>query len=381
MYNPLTTSIIIGYFIILFIHTFTLIHIIRHHKNYGTFLNLALIIILIFNTGILYSSLFVFSIIIYQSESVNIMLWKLTTAIAFLTLGLMVLIGSFMIEYKKISIFPSLCFTTLYGFLIGLLFFFDSVQIIHKSSDTPPYLITDTSKINFAFNFLTGLITIIFLILIIIYFLYIGIRLYLNSRDKKAIQGFLINAIIFGIPMIIYILYIIFQLTIYRELYIIFLWINSIILCITLIKKPEMFFVLTNKIFYINIYHKSGILLYSYKFEKEGIITDSVIWGNILIGINHILSEFIGSRDKIDMLQTKNAKIVVNYNNEYGFAVLVITNQKNIILDNIMENFTNDFKDRYKSELLEIQDLNKIINVSEFKDTKEIIEENFKIYL
>ena len=181
--------------------------------------------------------------------------------------------------------------------------------------------------------------------------------------------------------MIIYIHYLIFQLTTYRELYIIFLWINSIILCITLIKKPEMFFVLTNKIFYLNIYHKSGILLYSYKFEKEGVIADSVIWGSILIGINHILSEFIGSRDKIDMLQTKNAEIVVNYNNEFGFAVLVITNQKNEILDNFIENFTNDFKARYKSELLEIQDLNKLIDVSEFKDTKEIIEENFKIYL
>jgi hypothetical protein len=46
-----------------------------------------------------------------------------------------------------------------------------------------------------------------------------------------------------------------------------------------------------------------------------------------------------------------------------------------------MVNFTNDFKDRYKNDLLEIQDLNKIINVSEFKDTKEIIEKNFKIYL
>ncbi|MFX0187060.1 MAG: hypothetical protein ACFE8A_04915 [Candidatus Hodarchaeota archaeon] len=309
------------------------------------------------------------------------MLWKLTTAIAFLTLGLMVIIGSFMIEYKKISIFPFLCFTALYGFQIGLLFFFDSVQIIHESSDTPPYLITDTSEINFIFNFLTGLVTIIFLILIIIYFLYIGILLYAKSRDKKAIQGFLINAIIFGIPMIIYIHYLIFHLTTFRELYIIFLWINSIILCLTLIKKPEMFFVLTNKIFYLNIYHKSGILLYSYKFEKEGIIADSVIWGNILIGINHIISEFIGSRDKIDMLQTKNAKIIVNYNNKYGFAVLVVTNQKNKILDNIMVNFTNDFADRYKSELLEIQDLNKIINVSEFKDTKAIIEENFKIYL
>ena len=81
------------------------------------------------------------------------------------------------------------------------------------------------------------------------------------------------------------------------------------------------------------------------------------------------------------MLQTKKAKIIVNYNNEYGFAVLVISNQKNEILVNLMENFTNDFKDRYKNELIEIQDLNKIIDVSDFKDTKDIIEENFKIYL
>ena len=381
MYNPLTISIIVGYFIILCIHTFTIVYIIRHSKNYVTILNLILILILVFNTGILYSTLFVFSIIIYQSESVTIMLWKLATVIGFITLGIMVIIGSFMIEYKKILIFPFLCFTTLFGFLIGTLFFSDSVQIIHKSSDTPPYLITDTLKINFIFNFLTGLIIIIFLILIIIYFLYIGIILFYNSREKKIVQGFLINAIIFGFPMIIYILYIIIQLPLYKELYIIFLWINSTVTCITLIKKPETFLVLTNKVFYLNVYHKSGILLYSYKFEKEGVIADSVIWGSILIGINHILSEFIGSRDKIDMLQTKNAKIVVNYNNEFGFAVLVITNQKNEILDNFIENFTNDFKARYKSELLEIQDLNKLIDVSEFKDTKEIIEENFKIYL
>ena len=46
-----------------------------------------------------------------------------------------------------------------------------------------------------------------------------------------------------------------------------------------------------------------------------------------------------------------------------------------------MENFTNDFKERYKNELMEIQDLNKIIDVSDFKDTKDIIEENFKLFL
>ncbi|GAH93261.1 unnamed protein product, partial [marine sediment metagenome] len=46
----------------------------------------------------------------------------------------------------------------------------------------------------------------------------------------------------------------------------------------------------------------------------------------------------------------------VNYNNEFGFAVLVITNKKNEILKNLMESFMNDFENRYKTELNEIQD-------------------------
>jgi hypothetical protein len=142
-----------------------------------------------------------------------------------------------------------------------------------------------------------------------------------------------------------------------------------------------MFLVLTNKIYYLNIYHKSGILLYSYKFEKEENLTDSAIWGNILIGINHILSEFIDKKDQIDVMQTKETDIIVNYNNEFGFAVLVITNKKNEILENFMESFMNDFINRYKTELNEIQDLNKIINVSEFEDTEQIIKKNFQIYL
>ena len=80
-------------------------------------------------------------------------------------------------------------------------------------------------------------------------------------------------------------------------------------------------------------------------------------------------------------METKNSEIVVNYNNDYGFAVLVITNKKNDILKNKTENFIRDFKNRYETELNEIQDLNKMINVSEFEDTKEIIENNFQVYL
>jgi hypothetical protein len=145
---------------------------------------------------------------------------------------------------------------------------------------------------------------------------------------------------------------------------------------------PKMFIALTNKIYFINIYHKSGILLYSYQFEKsvpeEG---DSSIWGNILIGLNHILSEFINKDDQIDVLQTKNAEIVVNYNNEYGFAVLVITNQRNSLIEKNMRDLTREFEKRYEKELSELLDINRIINVSDFEDADRIIEENFQLFL
>ena len=46
-----------------------------------------------------------------------------------------------------------------------------------------------------------------------------------------------------------------------------------------------------------------------------------------------------------------------------------------------MKKFTLEFRNRYKEELLEIQDLNKLINVSEFTETKELIEKGFQLYL
>jgi hypothetical protein len=145
---------------------------------------------------------------------------------------------------------------------------------------------------------------------------------------------------------------------------------------------PKMFIALTNKIYFINIYHKTGVLLYSYQFEKsvpqEG---DSSIWGNILIGLNHILSEFINKDDQIDVLQTKNAEIVVNYNNDYGFAVLVITNQRNSLIEKNMRELTQEFEKRYQKELSELLDINRIINVSDFEDADRIIEENFQLFL
>ena len=97
-----------------------------------------------------------------------------------------------------------------------------------------------------------------------------------------------------------------------------------------LIKKPEIYTELTNKVYFINIYHKSGILLYSYEFGESKAIIDSTTWGNIIIGINHMLSEFVDTKDQIEVLKTDNSDIIVNYD-DLGFAVVLITNQKNMI--------------------------------------------------
>jgi hypothetical protein len=149
-----------------------------------------------------------------------------------------------------------------------------------------------------------------------------------------------------------------------------------------LIKNPEMFFILPNKIFSINVYHKSGILLYNYNFEKESDFKDdSSIWGNVLIGLNHIINEFIDKEEKIDVLQTKSSEIVVKYEIDYGYAIIVNTNHKNKILEKLIEDFSIGFKKRYKNELNDIQDLNRIIDLAEFTDTKDMIEHTFQLYL
>ncbi|MFX1420004.1 MAG: hypothetical protein ACFE9N_13885 [Promethearchaeota archaeon] len=204
--------------------------------------------------------------------------------------------------------------------------------------------------------------------------------IYKSARKKEHIKGLILNTLIFVIPMLMFVLYIALQIPVFRELHILSLWFNISTTCYVLIKKPEMLLVLTNKIYFINIYHKSGILLYSYNFRASNNEIDSTIWGNILIGINHILSEFVDPKDQIEVLQTENSDIIVNYD-DLGFAVVLITNRKNAILKKLMDKFSNEFKIKYKHELTEIQDLNKLINVSEFTETKEIIEKSFQMYL
>ena len=375
-------SLIIGYIFILGLSNITIIYIIQNRNRYGTKLIGFFNALTVFNSGIIFSTFFMFSVVFFVGINTNLLLWKLSIISAFISLNITSLIYSFFKKYRKFQIFPFLPYTLFFGLLIGVVIIPDSITIIINDTATLPFLIPDVSLINYKFNFLAGTIIIIFQIILTLYFLYISIYIYVKSEKIEVSLPFFINSVIYLIPMVMYMLYITIQETFFRELYLILIWITFFAEDIMLIKDPNMFFILPNKIFSINIYHKSGVLLYNYNFERESHLKDeSATWGNILIGLNHILNEFIDKEDKIDILQTKNTEIVVKYEIEYGYAIMVITNQKNNILEKIIEDFSSEFKKRYKNELIDIQDLNRIINLAEFTDTKDMIERNFQLYL
>jgi hypothetical protein len=375
-------SLIIGYLFIFSLGLVVTIHIIRNRKNYGTQLIGLLTAATAFSLGVMHATLYIFSVVFFISEEINILFWKFSILAWFVSLIITSLLFSFFKEYKKIKSFPFLFYTLLLGSLIGALLTPDSITLNLSTSLPSSSIIIDPSLINYKFNFITGTITIVFQILTVSYYLYIAIIINIRSKKKEDTWSILLNGIIFSIPIILNILYILFQQTLFRELFIIVLWIAYIGVSIMFVKKPDIVYVLPNRIYSINIYHKSGILLYSYNFKSQTEFkTESTIWGNILVGLNHILSEFLDKKDKINVIQTKEADIVVKYEEDSGYALIVTTNRKNSIVEDLMNNFSNEFKGKYKNELKEILDINKIINVSEFSDLKDLIEKNFQLYL
>ena len=375
-------TLIIGLLISVVSSIFFVIYIFLHRKEYSSNLIILLFCIHIFNAGIVYSIFYVLSITVYfPSDGINNILWKVALMDGFIALGLNFILYTFLREYKKIPLMPFIIFSILYGMLVGALLFPESIEFASNISSDNPILLSSIRDIEILFSPFLGIIAIVFEIFYLLYTFYLVFRIHQYSRNKLISLGVILNTILSAFPIIMTILYILFQRMLFLYLHIILLWLTYAAVGYVLIKKPTMFTVLTNKVFALNIYHKSGVLLYSYQFEhSEEKKSDSAIWGNILIGLNYILSEFINSNEQIDVLQTKNYDIVVNYNNEYGFAVLVLTNKKNELVKKYMQSFSEEFSEKYKEELTEIQDLNKIINVSEFKETESIIKKNFRIY-
>jgi len=371
----------IGYILALLGGFYTIFFIYKNRNIYITKLTYLLLISVVFTTAFIYFSLWFFSVVFYFSTLTNLILWKLSILAGFLSLLIIILIHAFLREYKKIPVFFLLYFACIFGLIIGSLLSSESILIKTANIEQGYQIIIDLNQITYVFHPITAFLISLLQISSNIYFLITALMIYQNARNKDKSKWLILNGVILFIPFLMYVLYSFSALNVFRELHILFLLFNYTTVLFMLIKKPELFLNQTNKIYHINIYHKSGVLLYTYKFVKMEDEIESAIWGNILIGLNHILSEFVDARDQIDILQTKNSDIVVEYNNDLGFAVLVITNKKNDILKKITEKFMKEFSEKYREELKEIQDLNKIINISEFNETNRLVESNFQLYL
>ena len=382
MISASSISFLIGYLLILSFSFYTIIHIIKYRIKYGTNLIAYLNATSILTGGIVYSTFYVFSTFFYFSEGINTVLWK-HSLIAYITfLIISTFIYSFFKDYGKLHVLPNIYFTLLFGLLIGDLFRANSIIFKSKSSIPLEFIISDISLVNYEFSPYTQVLVVLLLLSIIVYLLFRSLSIAYSSNNIDESYPLFLNTLISIIPIMMYLLYVFLVNSVFRELYIILFWIASFAVDIMLIKKPEMFFILPNQVFGINIFHKSGILLYSYKIDKKNSRDiDSTIWGSVLIGLNHILSEFLDKADKIDVIQTQRSDIVVKYDVELGFALVINTSRKNSIIENLMDDFLNAFKKRYRLELMDIQDLNRIIDVSDFLDTKDIIEQYFQLYL
>jgi len=346
--------------------------IVKNREKYGLKTIPSLISISILFNGIVFSLIYYLSTEIIFTESINLTLFYFTITFETISLLLYSFILSFLRRYGHPPVFLFLLFNIILSLIAGTLLSPQSINI----------KFINNNQIYFSFTLFPKLLIILINLAGVIYSLYKIYEIRKISNNKDFCDKLILFTAILIVSVIIYCFYIFYNLIILRNLFIFMFWISFFVVCYLAFCCPKLFLALTNKIFFINIYHKTGVLLYSYKFKRP--ITqedDSSIWGNILIGLNHILSEFINKEDQIDVLQTENAEIVVNYNNDLGFAVLAITNQKNDYINECLEKLNQKFKEKYKNELNEIEDINRIINVSEFEETDKIIEEYFKIFI
>jgi hypothetical protein len=70
--------------------------------------------------------------------------------------------------------------------------------------------------------------------------------------------------------------------------------------------------------------------------------------------------------------------VVFQFDNELGYATLLIVKHKNAILEHSINNFNHKFSKRFKDYLANLHGL---IDISRFSETKLLINECFKRYI
>ncbi len=348
-----------------------ILYVIKYREKFGAKLNSFFIILIFFLLGIGYSLTQNLAYSSYFKEAEAIVLWKTSVVIAMISLCALSLIHSVTLEYKKTSLLPSFIYAFFGGLITYSLFQKDSV-IVKKQHNISVFLVQNLGL------FVHLIIFSIIIFCIVWYFQIKNIKSFRNNKDRNILNYLLL---IYSGFAIVFIIYFATLIEIFWILYnVLFLLCVSITLYL-IIKKPEIFIALTNKIYNFVVFHKSGILLYAFNFNTGKEMDESVLKGTILIGINHILSEFKDKKNQLNLIKIKNRDLILEFDITYGYSILLITNYKNAIIEKAVRNFMTQFSDVFKEKLSEINKSRSFIDISDFKRTKNIIERNFYPYI
>ena len=260
-----------------------IVYISLNRENLGYNLNYYINILIYSFLGIFFFTFFLLSTDIYFTESNALVLWKFSLFFWMFSLSLLSVGHRFIINFEKKVIFSTLFYSLIIGIILGLIFYSEAFTINSYNGI-------------YTFGF-TNLLLLVFLLcynfLIIGIFFYNLIKYYAYIRDDKSRRMLIILTYQFSIIIILFSVYIITQNIIFKYLYVFIYLIDASFASYYLIKKPFLFIELTNRLYDFIIFHRSGILLYSYNFETGQETDESLLKGSILIGINHILSNFI----------------------------------------------------------------------------------------
>ena len=360
-------SILISTFVIILV--FGIIYVLLNRGKFEAELPILITVIIYFVSEITYFISFNLSTEKFFAIPFALIIWYISIIARNFSIGIFAALHNFELSKdSKVRFLSSLVYIFIVGIFFSLLFVPDSFTVIQKDFE---YF--------YLFNNI-GLLTsiILFNFCVIVFTWIIQIKGYHNFADKKLGKFYYILIFLFSLHIFLYSLYLITLDNYFKLLHSITYIINIGFFIITIIKKPNLFAVFTNKIYDLIIFHKSGILLYSFNFQTREEVDESLLKGSILIGISHILANLTNVEAQITHIKMKDRAVVFNFNTQLGYAALLIAKHRNRILDSAVDKFMQDFSKINKENL---QNLNRLIDVSKFKNANKLVIKNFSHYL
>jgi hypothetical protein len=336
---------------------------------YGTYINTILNSLLYVFFGIFFFPLYTLSAESSIEESTALLLWKISLIFWLISISSLSIQQKLTIKIKKISSFPSILYALMGGVISSLIILPNSIEISQGNDNSYSY------TFNNSFLLLMLIFFNIIIVSLLIFYLYDNLK---NVRDKIAGKNLGILTIQFCIVIISYTMHIFTQNIIFKIVYYIVYFIGALFVSYAMYRRPSLFLELTNKIYDFVIFHKSGILLYSFNFETGEESDDSLLKGSILIGINHILANFVDRKDQLNLIKMKDRDLIFEYDNKYDYAIILTTNHKHAFIEKAVSNFMHQFSDLNGEKLRNMKGL---IDVSEFGNAKDIITEMFTPYI